>query len=187
MQQFSPDTQQSTDGASGAIRSAQAAFTLVELMITSTITALILLAMSNLFISYITSAYKSRISQELRSTGSNAMQQMIQQLRSAGAITTENCDSGVGSLSFVGVDGLVTTFAENNDKIASSSAENGTFYLTTSQTPSQDRLKNLTFTCYETENAKYVGINFTLQSGSYSIRNLSSSVLDFSSGVALRN
>lgn len=163
-------------------------FTLVELMITSTITALILLAMSNLFISFISSAYKSRLSQELRNTGNNALQQMIQQLRGASEIVSADCQTGSNSLTFIAHDGFSSTFAELDDKVASSSAENGTYYLTSSQDPSQDRLKNLTFTCYNTvDGARYVSINFVLQSGSYSVNSPTSSVLDFNSGVALRN
>lgn len=166
----------------------QAAFTLLELLVTTAVSALMMVAVTTLFITFLNTSYKSKISQELREDGNNAMIEMISQIRSSGEVTSL-CNDGVGmeSISFIGLDGLTTTFSEDEDKIASASAENGTFYLT--DTPEgADRLSNLAFTCYNSdEGAKYISIDFTLKSGTGETNSTTTSILDFSSGVALRN
>lgn len=171
------------------IPSRLAAFTLIELMITTSITAIMLITVTSLFMSFLNSAYKSRISRELRETGNLAMNSMIQQIRAANEIST-SCSSitTTNSLSVIAQDGLTSTFSEIEDKIASSSAQNGNFYLTTSRT-GVDRLKNLEFTCYPGVDGtpRYIELSFTLQSGNQATRSISSSVIDFSSGVTIRN
>jgi len=61
---------------------AQQAFTLLELLITTSVTALLMLGVSSLFIAFLGTAHKSKISQSLREEGQVVMQQMTQQLRS---------------------------------------------------------------------------------------------------------
>ena len=166
----------------------QTAFTLLELLVTTAVSALMMLAVTTLFISFLNTSYKSKISQKLREDGNNAMIEMISQIRSSGEITSV-CSNGtpLGSISFVGLDGLTTTFSEDEDKIASASAENGTFYLTDGSDDA-NRLSGLTFTCYNNDDgAKYISVDFTLKYGTGDTNSLTTSILNFSSGVALRN
>ncbi|MPM50063.1 hypothetical protein SDC9_96797 [bioreactor metagenome] len=161
---------------------AQMAFTLIELMITTAITSIILITVTGLFITFLASSYKIRLSQSVRESGNQALQSMVTQLRNAHSIT--NCQTG--SITFTGPDDQESTFFEENDQIASSSALNGTYYLTNGKTGSNS-LENLEFHCYPEEAPIYVQIDFSLFSGNSNLRSLSSSRLEFNSGVTLRN
>lgn len=173
---------------------AQNAFTLIELLVTTTLTALLMLAITSLFISFLNTAYKTRISQSLRENGSGAMQKMIALLRSSSSIVTDcSGDAGNGielsEITFTQNDGLTTTLIEKDDRIASSSAQNGDYYLSsTSDDAEPDRLQGLTFTCYNSDlGPKYIEINFQLGTNNELIEGPRESALSFHSGVSLRN
>jgi type II secretory pathway pseudopilin PulG len=167
------------------------AFTLLELLITSSVTALLMLAISSLFVTFLATAYKSQISQNLRESGTNAMNQMIELIRSSTEITSAcNPTTPLNYLSLTNADGLDTTLQEEDDRIASISAiAESKLYLTESNNH-PNYLSSLSFTCYPTtEGKKYIEIAFTLQVGdnmdaSNSARSTS---LDFSSGLVTRN
>lgn len=165
------------------------AFTLIELMITTSISAIMLITISSLLISFLNSSYKIRVSRELRETGTNAMTTMITQLRSSRDMVS-SCPNGAtttSSIQFIDQNNVVTTFLENNDQIAATSTL-GTSYLTNKLTNVSDRMRNLSFTCYNLGNGpRYIAIKFTLQSSDSTSKNVSSAILDFSSGVTLRN
>lgn len=166
----------------------QKAFTLIELLVTTSVTALLMLAISSLFITFLATAYKSRISQNLRESGNNAMTQIIEMIRSANEITS-TCisEEPLDYISIVNQDGLITTIREEDNRVASVSATSK-FYLTESN-PNPDYISNLLFTCYPTpEGKKYIEINFTLRTGDAEASNSArSTTLDFSSGLATRN
>ncbi len=166
----------------------QKGFTLLELLVTTSITALMMLAISSLFITFLATAYKSRISQNLRESGGNAMRQMVEMIRSANEISSACAGSPATSLILVGEDGLETTLREENNHIASVSATRTT-HLTEDNNLSQDSVQNLTFTCYPTqEGKKYIEIDFVLKVGDGEASNSARSTsLDFGSGVVTRN
>lgn len=166
----------------------QRAFTLIELLVTSSVTALLMLAVSSLFITFLATAYKSRISQNLRESGNNAMKQMVEMVRSSSEITsTCASDAPLAYIDIIGQDGLSTKIIEEEDRIASVSAEH-TLYLT-EEGDHPNFVSKLLFTCYPTpEGKKYVEISFTLKAGSNEISDSArSTTLDFSSGLATRN
>lgn len=161
----------------------------MELLITTSVTALLMLAISSLFITFLGTAYKSRMSQNLRESGNNAMRQIIDMIRSASEVVSL-CDSQtpLDYIILLGQDGLLSTISEEDDRIASVSAESK-FYLTQSA-PNSDYMQNLTFNCYPTatENKKYIEVRFTLRAGEGEASNSARSTsLDFGSGVATRN
>lgn len=177
------------------------AFTLLELLVTSSITAILMLAISSLFITFLATAYKSRISQNLRESGSGAMRQMIDMIRSANEITsTCDKDTPLDNIVLIGADGLESTIKEQDDRIASVSAAtncspsdpycnpNGIVFLTESSL-NTNYLNNLYFKCYPTsEGKKYIEVGFTLKIGDNEASNSArSTTLDFSSGISTRN
>lgn len=166
----------------------QRGFTLIELLVTTTITAILMLAISSLFITFLATAYKSRISQNLRESGNNAMNQMIEMIRSASDISS-TCSEifPLNYITLIGPDGLESIVREEDDRIASVSA-NKKFYLTES-VANANYVSNLSFDCYPTpEGKKYIQINFTLKTGDAIASNSArSTTLDFSSGMATRN
>lgn len=166
----------------------QKAFTLLELLVTSSITSLLMLAISSLFITFLATAYKSRISQNLRESGNNAMRQITDMIRNSSEITSRcNKDQPLDYIALIGTDGLESTIAESDNRIASISA-NEKFYLTESSS-SASYVNNLVFKCYPTpENTKYIEIEFTLHAGDNVASNSArSTTLDFSSGIVTRN
>ncbi len=147
-----------------------------------------MLAISSLFITFLATAYKSRISQNLRESGNNAMTSMVEMIRSANEISS-TCDkeTPLESINIVNQDGMTTTIKEEDNRIASVSASSK-FYLTESNA-NPDYISNLLFTCYPTpEGKKYIEIDFTLKTGDAEASNSArSTTLDFSSGIATRN
>jgi prepilin-type N-terminal cleavage/methylation domain-containing protein len=166
----------------------QKAFTLIELLVTSSITALMMLAMSSLFITFLATAYKSRISQNLRESGNNAIKQIIEMIRSSSEITSPCIkDSPLNYITLVGPDGLESIIREEDDRIASVSATNK-FYLTESSA-NPNYINSLIFKCYPTpEGKKYIEISFNIHTGDNTASNSArSTTLDFGSGMVTRN
>lgn len=162
-----------------------AGFTLIEILVTVTLTALIMMGISTLFISFITSAGKSRLSQSIRENGTVAMQKMIEELRNAKAIDpTITCDGSTtyNSLSFINTDETVSTLAASDGKINLTIVDSNYFL-----TSDSNQLSGLEFVCYDSEAAKYIEISFTLASSTATTNSPTHSQLDFKSGVALRN
>jgi len=166
----------------------QRAFTLLELLVTSSITALLMLAISSLFITFLATAYKSRISQNLRESGNNAVRQVIEMIRSSSEITSPCVkDDPLDYITLISQDGLESTIKKEDDRIASVSAEKK-FYLTESST-NPNYINNLIFKCYPTpEGRRYIEISFTLHAGDGVASNSArSTTLDFGSGTVTRN
>lgn len=168
--------------------SKQAGFTLIEILVTMTLTALVMMGITSLFITFIVSAGKSRISQGVRENGTVAMQKMIEELRNAKNVgsVTYPCDGNARNrIDFVNADQLPSYFTEDSsDRIQLD--VNGTKYYLTSDLNAADNLTGLSFTCYSTDSNKYVDISFTLRTSSDAL-STSNSSLDFQSGVSLRN
>lgn len=168
----------------------QKAFTLLELLITTSVTALLMLGISSLFITFLATAYKNRISQNLRESGSNAINQMTDMMRNASEISsTCVANEPLNYIELINADGFDTTLKKEDNRIASISATtNGKFYLTESS-DNPNYISNLLFTCYPTpEGKKYIEIEFTLRTGDGEASNSArSTTLDFSSGLVTRN
>ncbi len=169
-----------------AQRQSSAAFTLIEILVTVSLTSIIMLGITSLFISLITSAGKSRISQSVRENGTVAMQRMIEELRNAKAInlSAAQCNGSTvySSLSFVNADDITSSLAASSNRIRLNTGGYN-YYLTSDS----NQLRDLSFICYDTEAAKYIEISFTLASSTAIANNPTHSQLDFKSGVALRN
>lgn len=155
---------------------------------TVSITALIMLGITSLFISFVMSAGKSRMSQSIRESGTVAMQKIIEELRNAKSISSTPCDgtTQLTTLSFkkTGADNaeLVASFSKSSNRMRFTEA--GTHYFLTGD---NHHLSNLTFVCHGGAMPKYIEINFTLATSTAVANNPNQSKLDFKSGVTLRN
>ena len=166
----------------------QKAFTLLELLVTSSVTAFLMLAISSLLITFLATAYKSRISQNLRESGNNAMRQITDMIKNSSEISSPCLqDEQLGYITLVGADGIESTIRKEDDRIASISADKK-FYLTESSI-NANYINNLVFKCYPTpEGRKYIEINFILHTGDNIASNSArSTTLDFDSGIVTRN
>jgi len=162
---------------------ANRAFTLLELLVATAATALLMLGVSSLFIAFLNTSHKSKISQNLREEGGGAMQQMLVQLRSAKGIGFDCLTSDPQSqLTFIDESGQEIRYFEDQDRIASASATS-TYYLTSSKTNEADYLQSLSFRCFNSpQEQKYIEISFSLN-----ITKVRATNLEFTSGVVTRN
>jgi Tfp pilus assembly protein PilW len=163
------------------------AFTLIELLVTASLTVLVMMGMTSLFISFIVSAGKARLSQSIRENGNAAMQKMIEELRNAKNITSVCDGTASPTLSFTNADEIASIFSKTEDKITLVTGSN-TYFLSSNPGTGDNQLRDLEFTCYEIDSgARYIEISFTLASSNATDPSVSHSQLDFSSGVSLRN
>jgi len=163
-----------------------AAFTLIEILVTVSLSAIIMLGVTSLFITFITVTGKARLSQNIRENGTVAMQKMIQELRNAREVGggTFVCDGSTinTSVPFINADYVSSNVQANSNRILLTMGAN-TYYLTSNT----NQLRDLHFVCYDTDVAKYIEISFTLASSTATTRSVTHSQLDFVSGVTLRN
>lgn len=169
-------------------------FTLLELIISVAIIALVSTVISQVFFATTKSNAKAEIQKEVKQNGDYALGVMERMVRSAGAITS-TCSSGgstTTSLTITNPDFGSTTFGCDSTtgiaRIASSSAT-GTVYLTSSAV----RLgvsctsSTLAFVCTTVAAVpKNVKINFTLAQSSTSPDVTEQSSLSFQSFVTVR-
>ena len=98
-----------------------AAFTLIEILVTVSLTSIIMMGITTLFISLITSAGKSRLSQSIRENGIVAMQKMIEELRNTKAVDGASliCNglTEIAGLPFNNADGIASLFSADNNRI----------------------------------------------------------------------
>ncbi|NLG06220.1 MAG: hypothetical protein GX559_00790 [Candidatus Pacebacteria bacterium] len=173
--------------------SSLAAFTLIEILVTVSITALIMLGMTSLFISFVMSASKSRMSQSVRESGTVAMQKIIEELRNAKNINIAAAQcNGTIQLATLSFKKTNADNAEISGKFSSSGISNKRILFTEGTndyflTGDNHYLSNLTFVCHGGAMPKYIEIKFTLATSAIAANNPNQSKLDFKSGVTLRN
>lgn len=170
-------------------QSKQTGFTLIEILVTVSLTALIMMGITSLFITFIMQAGKSRISQSVRENGTVAMQKMIEELRNAKNVgsVTYPCDGNARNrIDFVNANQIISYLSENTTLDRIELNVDGTLYYLTSDLNANDNLRLLYFTCYPTDSGKYVDISYTL-STSNDVLSTSNSLLKFQSGISLRN
>lgn len=137
-------------------------YSLVELLVVSSLLLLLLLGVSTLFIASLTADARITLRQELRAEGNYALDSMSYFIRNAKALP--ECQPGGSRLSVLNEDGRVTEYSVSSNQIASYSA---TF------APFPERTDLLTVLPYEVEtgsfkldcnnvNQPYVTISFTL-------------------------
>ncbi|OGJ38518.1 MAG: hypothetical protein A2383_03690 [Candidatus Pacebacteria bacterium RIFOXYB1_FULL_39_46] len=174
-----------------------AGFTLIELLVVTSLTVIIMLAVTSILMTFLITSQKTSIEQKVKSEGENALSNIEFILRNArrlapsldGATTCNNDPNNpMTSLAVEGFDGFITTlqtYPEENPKIASySSAINDYYYLTSDET----NLSNLEFVCLTGEESSfYIGISFQLQIGAGESADRETAQETFQSGVTLRN
>lgn len=166
-------------------------FTLIELLIVITLSVMLLLTASTLFMTLLVGSSKTNSMQLIKSEGTSAMAQIEFLLRSA--ITIPDCSGASESLSFQSIDGGTTTLisaSDNGDyKIASQSAL-ATRYLTSNSVDVINNEDGLTFNCVQSADgsSKYVSVSFTLQKGITGVDQADEIVQEsFTTGINLRN
>jgi prepilin-type N-terminal cleavage/methylation domain-containing protein len=151
-------------------RNTQAGFTLIELLVVVSLSVMLLLASSGLFLTFLLGNTKVARSQLVKNEGEYALSQMEFLLRNAVQLVDNGsgqvCETGMDAITFESLDSGVTTLTaeedpiDNNVKIASNSG----IYLTSGDIT---LVECPIFDCSESEDklAQYIGIRFTLRKG----------------------
>jgi prepilin-type N-terminal cleavage/methylation domain-containing protein len=175
----------------------QAGFTLIELLVVTSLTVMIMLVVTSMFMTFLITSQKTSIEQRVKNEGESALSNIEFILRNSrrlapgldGATTcTNDPDIPMTNLAVEGFDGFVTTlqaYPEEDPQIASySSAINDYYYLTSDETT----LSNLEFVCLEgEESSHYIGVSFELKIGTGETADRETAFETFQSGITLRN
>jgi prepilin-type N-terminal cleavage/methylation domain-containing protein len=175
----------------------QAGFTLIELLVVTSLTVMIMLAVTSMFMTFLITSQKTSIDQKVKSEGENALSNIEFILRNARRLSpgldgtttcTNDPDVPMTNIAVEGFDGFITTlqaYPEEDPQIASySSAINDYYYLTSDETV----LSNLEFICLEgEESSHYIGVSFQLQIGAGETADRETALETFQSGITLRN
>lgn len=178
-------------------RPSSAGFTLIELLIVASLTVIIMLTVTSMFLTFLITSQKANIEQRVKSEGESALSTIEFLLRNSrvlvpnldGATTCNNdVNTPMTSLAMEGLDGFITTlqtYPPEEPKIAShSSAVDDYYFLTSDETT----LSNLKFTCLTgAEDSYYVGVSFDLQIGPGLSADRETALQNFQTGVTLRN
>lgn len=131
-------------------------FTLIELLITTSLTVLLMLTITTIFMTFLLGNSKTNIRKTLKEEGFHALNQMEFIIKNARYYDTtlSACTANLNTIRVVGLDSGETTYSILFDKIASSSS-----YLTSdSVTPS-----NLNFDCSGDAGNRQIKVSFTLE------------------------
>lgn len=143
---------------------AQAGFTLIELVIVAGLLAMLMVTVSTMFMTTLNSNLRTQTRQQIKSEGSFILERFEFMLRNAATLSpSQLCQSGMSQISIINPDGNQTTFALSSAQIASISAVSGggntTYYLHGSNTTAS----NLNFDCGRNPGGEYyVDIGFNL-------------------------
>jgi type II secretory pathway pseudopilin PulG len=171
----------------------QAGFTLVELLVIVTLSVMLMLAASSLFLTFLLGSTKVSRAQIVKNEGEHAMSQMEFLLRNAVQLIDNGdgqiCEIGMDAITFESLDSGVTTLSleedpvDNIEKIASNSG----IYLTSGDIILSN---GPIFDCSESDDklAQYIGIRFTLRKGTPTLDEERDIVeQEFISGVGIRS
>lgn len=169
-------------------------FTLIEILMVTTLSIILMLGAASLFITFLLGNSKVQSSQLVRSEGEHALAQMEFLLRNSVEIVTNPsgavCDMGMDAITFNSIDGGQTTLMmepDSSDNNVVKIASNSGIYLTSD---SVDISQDLTFNCSESQDhqRRYVEIVFSLRKGTPGV-DLTRDIVEqeFRTGVAIRN
>jgi type II secretory pathway pseudopilin PulG len=174
-------------------------FTLIEVLVVVSLTVMIILTASALFMTFLISGSKASNIQLLKLEGDYAINQMTYMLRNAialqpnSAVPPVSCGSNMTNIVVKSIDGGVTTLSSVNDtsdgdatKIASTSGTTSVFLTS----KAVQIVEGPTFDCAATADGSgpYVTISFKLRKGTPNLdRERDIVEQTFTTGVSLRN
>jgi Tfp pilus assembly protein PilW len=154
-------------------------FTLIELLITTTLTVMLMLTITTLFMTFLLSNSKTNIRKEIKEEGLHALNQMEFLIRNARSYDTNYTSCGSHpNIKIIGVDGGETRLIETGGQIASNSA------ILTSQAVT---LSNLNFECSGDAGNRQIKIKFSLTKLAPTLGASENITEDFESTVNMRN
>ncbi len=159
----------------------QAGFTLIELLITTSLTVLLMLTITSMFMTFLIGNSKTNIRKTIKEEGLHALSQMEFIIKNARYIEGA-CSSGMTTLSVVGLDSGVTLYSTATDstinKIASNSARLTSATVT---------LNNLIFDCSGEVGSKQIKVSFNLEKVAPTLNEDSEISESFETTISIRN
>jgi len=143
-------------------------FTLIELLIVISITVILMLSASVLFMTFLISNSKVSGEQLVKQEGQHALNQMEFLLRNALEIipnsSYQECESGMSEIRFLSIDGGITSLTKEEVDGKNKIASNSGIYLTSNAV---EITNGPTFNCVQDNDQShpYVDITFTLRKG----------------------
>ena len=158
----------------------QKGFTLIEILVTTSLTVLIMLTITSMFMTFLVSNSKTNIKKIVKEEGLYAMSQMEFILKNAYYLdeTTHTCSADMDTIEVISLDGGVTTFTNQGGKIASNSA---------ALTSDEVALSGLSFDCSGAVSNRSIKISFQLQKNAPTLSQDTSVLQTFESTVNIRN
>lgn len=140
-------------------RTRQDGFTLIELLIVTSLTVMLLLTITTMFMTFLVSNSKTNIRKSVKEEGLHALSQIEFIIKNARYYddTFQACGTGLNTIRVVGLDGGVTTYSTSNGKIASNSAT-----LNSNLTSDAVTLSGLTFDCSGDTGNRQIKVTFSL-------------------------
>lgn len=172
-------------------KSNQTGFTLIELLVVISITVIMMLTASVLFMTFLISNSKINGSQLVKQEGEYALNQIEFLLRNALEIlpnsSSQECEENMTEIKFKSLDGGITTLGIENDNGTNKIASNSGIFLTSGAvTITQGPIFNCT---QETDQSHpHINITFTLRKGTPGIdqeRDITEET--FNTGTTLRS
>lgn len=149
-------------------KNSSAGFSLIELLTVITLTVMLLLTASVLFMTFLTGNSKIDSAQLVKQEGQYALSQMEFLLRNALELlpneSNNECASNMSQIKFKSLDGGVTTLLTETDGESEKIASNSGVYLTSDAVTISSPL---TFNCTQANDERYphITITFTLRKG----------------------
>jgi type II secretory pathway pseudopilin PulG len=172
-------------------------FTLVEVLVVSTLAILLMITVTSIFITFISSSGQTKLKQQLQVEGNQTLDKMERLLRGSKNLSTNNvgdiCTTGMASIGFESFAGGKGVLYEVSNRIASDSGVLNdadtiqTYYLTSDQLDVDTTNHDLTFDCYQGEDSYFVKISFGLMADTTKSPTDRTVKQTFSTGVQLRN
>lgn len=162
-----------------------AGFTLVELLVVTSLTVILMVASTSVFAMLIFTTNKTKIEEKIKNEGNNALSNMEFVLRNAEEVTSLCDGSPVDSLTIETINFPPTIIRIKRDQEKIAIVTNGvTKYITSSGS----NLTGPNFICYTGENdVQYVDMEFSLRLGQVAAQTRESTIETFKSGVTIRN
>lgn len=174
-------------------------FSLIEVLIVAGLGALLTLTATTLFATFMVSSSQTKLHQQLKKEGNQALSQMEFLIRNAKSLSENNqgdiCTTGMTSLGFESFAGGKGILYQDGDSIASDSGVIGSptsqTYLLTSNQVDVSTSNPLEFDCYTTPSGEnlsyYIDISFSLETDAEQSVVNKTATQDFSRGIQLRN
>jgi competence protein ComGC len=166
-------------------------FTLIELLITTSLTVLLMLTITSMFMTFLIGNSKTNIKQTVKEEGLHAMNQMEFIMKNAHYVVDSTCTPGTsGTIGITGLDGGTSTYSNEDGKIASvsaSSVSGSSSEFFTYLTSGSVTLSNLNFNCTGVAGNRQIVISFDLEKNAPTLSADSLVKESFQSTVSVRN